>query len=436
MSKRFAWLLGILVLVLIGLLLACGNTYNSSSDGLVLVSSQGSGLLETFSFSLNSGSIAAVNNPPSDTGDQVCVLNGLPSSLVVDPAGAYAYTILTGTDICGTQGQAAILAFKVNSNGTMTAVGNPVADPNPTALVMDTTGKYLFVAEGLLGTVNSYALSGGNLTLTPGTFSLALPPGQGFQPPDLAAIAVTPMVLPPLVNGVQQAACSASGSNAPTAEYLYAADSVNNVVWEFGVDPSTGTLTNPPGKTQVAYFPSPSLPQTGPVLATPSGVAVDACNRFVYVANFRTNNVSAYTMCNGLPTQSPTHCPKSPASPDGSLVAVTNSPFGLSNGANGPGPMMSDPFGNALYVLDTLSNQVSTFRISPVTGSLTAGNPASVSTGLGPTSFAIRADDNWLFVANFNGGTISQYSIVPATGALTPLPPTTTDTQPWGVAVK
>ena len=33
-----------------GLLVACGSNYNPSSDGLVLVGSQGSALIETFSF--------------------------------------------------------------------------------------------------------------------------------------------------------------------------------------------------------------------------------------------------------------------------------------------------------------------------------------------------------------------------------------------------
>ncbi|SPF48551.1 exported hypothetical protein [Candidatus Sulfotelmatobacter kueseliae] len=436
MSKRFAWLLGVVVLVAIGLLVACGTTYNSSFDGLVLVSSQGSGLLETFSFSLNSGSIAAVNNPPSQTGDLTCVLNGIPSSIVADPAGAYAYTIITANQSdCGSSSTATgIAAFKINSDGTMTASGSLVPDPNPMRLLMDSTGKYLFVAEGLKGTVNSYAIgSGGSLTPVPGTFNLTLPAGSEFQTPNFAAVAVTPMVLPPLVNGILQAVCSSPGNNPPTSEYLYAADSVNNVVWEFSVNTSTGALGNPPNRSQVPYFPSPTSPPTGLALSVPAGVAVDACNRFVYVSNDLQNTVSAYTMCNGMPTASAQYCP---ATADGSLVAITGSPFNLSGGANGPGQMMTDPFGNYLYVLDLLSNQISIFRISTVSGSLTADTPAVVATGLQPTSFAIRSDDNWLFVANFQSATLSQYTITPATGALTPLPVTTTDNYPWGVAVK
>ena len=97
MSKRLAWLLGVVGLVLIGLLVACGTTYNSSSDGLVLVGSQGSGLIETFSFNLSSGHASAVDNTPGDTSNKVCVLNGVPSSVVMDPAGAFAYAIIKGT---------------------------------------------------------------------------------------------------------------------------------------------------------------------------------------------------------------------------------------------------------------------------------------------------------------------------------------------------
>jgi 6-phosphogluconolactonase (cycloisomerase 2 family) len=434
MSTRFAWLLGAVVLVLlaIGGLVACGSTYSSSSDGLVIVGSQGSALIQTFSFSLASGHIAGVSNPPPTP--------GIPTAIVLDPAGAYAYTIVAA-NAAVTNSSTGIAAFKVNSNGTMTAVGNVVTDPNPVALAMDTSGKFLFVAEGLNsvptppGTIPPtvpcpgttaqygicvYAISAGTLTPVPGTFNFVN--GTGFQTPNFAALAPTPTVLPSNgINGIQNSVCSDTGNNAPTTEYLYAADSVNNVVWEFQVDMSTGALGNPGIQATVPSFPAGSVP---------SGVAVDPCNRFVYVSNQTSNNVSAYTMCNGSVTQSSTNCPAT----DGKLVPVTGSPFSLTGGANGPGPMLVDPFGNFVYVVDVKSNMVSPFHISPVSGSLTAGSVAA--TGLQPTAIAIRGDDNWLFVTNFAGATLSQYSITPATGVLTPLPLVTTDNYPWGVAVK
>ncbi len=124
MSKRFGWLLGVAVLVSIGVLVACGSNYNASSDGLILVGSQGSGLIETFSFNLNNGGSSAVSNTPEDTSNLVCVLKGIPSSLVVDPKGTYAYAIINANSSCNTStftSTNGLLAFKVNSDGTMTA---------------------------------------------------------------------------------------------------------------------------------------------------------------------------------------------------------------------------------------------------------------------------------------------------------------------------
>jgi len=424
MSNRFAWLLGLVVLVTIGLLVACGTTYNSSTDGLVLLTSQGSGLLETFSFSLNKGSVSAVNNPPADTSNLTCVLNGIPSSLVVDPAGAYAYSIVTANiPECGTGSTTTgIAVFKVNSSGTMTATGSITTDPNPITLSMDSSGKSLFVAEGLGAAVNVYGISGGALTAVPNTYTFTLP--MGFMPPNFVALATTPTVFPGPINGTQPAVCTSTPP--PTSEYLYAVDQANYVVWEFAVNTSTGALGNPGSATTVPYFATD---------AVPAGVAVDPCNRFVYVSGSLYNKVSAYTICNGSTTQSPTCTSPSPL-PPGGLVPVTGSPFSLSGITNGPGPLVVDPYGNTLYVLDTLSNQISILRISPVSGSLTSGNPATVATGTQPISIAIRSDDNWLFVTNFQSATLSEYSVTPATGSLQPLPATQTDNQPWGLAVK
>src|SRR5260370_34712973 len=177
MSKRFAWLLGLAGLVVIGLLVACGTTYNSSSDGLVLTSSQGSALMETFSYSLANGHIAAVANPPSSTSNSTCVLPGIPSSIVLDPAGAYAYVIFNSSPVCSGS-KTGIAAFKVNSDGTLASVGSLTTDPSPVALAMDSAGKFLFVAEGLRGGGLSYSIrSGGSLTAVPGRFHFPPPPG-------------------------------------------------------------------------------------------------------------------------------------------------------------------------------------------------------------------------------------------------------------------
>jgi len=452
MSKRLAWLLGVVVLVSVGLLVACGSKYNASSDGLVLVGSQGSGLIETYSFNLGSGHVLSISNPPADTSSQTCVLGGVPSSLVVDPKGAYAYAIVVG-DPCGTNPNG-ILAFKVNSDGTTTVVGSPVAfNPEtvffpgttiqdtpapavvPGTMVMDPAGKFLFVADrattdstGLYvpGAVSVFAIgSGGSVTEVAGSpFFTTIPattlPQSGL---DIVSVAPTPTVFPAIgVNGVQNSVCSSL--SPPTSQYLYAVDKLGNQVFEFQVDMSSGVLSAPTGLTAIPSFGTDQ---------TPAGIGVDPCDRFVYVSDSLTDKVSAYTICSAV---SPT-C----IAADGRLMPVSGSPFGLSGSANSPGPLAVDPYGNYVYVLGTLSNTISPLKISPISGALTALSPAFVATGIGPKSIAIRGDDNWMFVTNFGstnlgGNTVSQYAITPATGALTVEQAIQTDNYPWGVAVK
>ena len=450
MSKRLGWLLAVVVLILIGLLVACGTTYNSSSDGLVLVGSQGSGLIETFSFNLGSGSASAVGNTPNDTINQVCVLNGLPSSLVLDPAGAYAYTIINANSSCDSssaKSATGLLALKVNSDGTTTTAGSLIPFQNvnisgdsvavvPSSLVIDAAGKFLFVADrattdatglNVPGSVSVFALgSGGAATEVPGSpfvpsTAPRILPQAGL---DIVGVAPSPTVFPPIgINGVQNSVCSAAALNPPTSEYLYAVDGLGNQVFVFNVNTTSGVLT---------LNPSPLVAiSTDPI---PAGVAVDPCDRFVYVSGSQNDRVSAYTICNGSATQSSTMCP---AIPDWSLQPVAGSPFSLTGSANRPGPLVVDPFGNFVYVLSTNSNTISGLRISPVSGALAALSPATVATGSGPKSIVIRADDNWMFVTNFNSpSSVSQYALTPASGALTAQPNIPTDNYPWGVAVK
>jgi 6-phosphogluconolactonase (cycloisomerase 2 family) len=415
MSKRF-WLLGFVGLVSIALLVACGSNYNPSSDGLVLVGSQGSSVIQTFSFNLNSGHVGSIANSTNDTGSLTCILNGSPSSMVAHPSGSYAYVIFNKSSQCPNATQLGIAIFQVKSDGTIKQVGSLVPDPSPVSLSMDAAGKFLFVAEG--GGVAVYAIGGGGATLT--SAGGASVNGLASLPPNIVAVAATPTVFPSIgINGQQKAVCS--GSNPPTSQYLYAVDSNNYAVWEFSVDTTTGALTTPPGISTVPGFSTD---------AVPVGVAVDPCDRFVYVSGSLHNKISAYTLCttviaNGV-------CPIA----NGALVAVSGSPFAVSGSANGLGPLVVDPSGNNVYVIGTLSNTLSAFTISPVSGSLTALNPATVATGSQPTSVAIRGDDNWMFVTNYGSATVSQYAITPATGALSVEAPIQTDNYPFGVAVK
>jgi len=416
MRTRFTWIVAILVLVAIGFLVACSTKYSSSSNGLVVVPSQGSAVMETFSLNLANGATSQINNvngPPTP---------GLPTSVILDPAGAFAYVIMQQSAAL-VPSVTGIGVFPIGSNGklgsgTTTPLNNTVGGTPvlPVALAIDSAGKFLFVADssnnGAPGTVSVFAVSSGTLTEVPGSpFPLPVEPGGSTA--STLALAVTPTVYPG-----QFSYCS--GHTPPTTENLYVTDSANYVLLNYSVDLSTGALTLLPYSTS-----SPGIPTD----QVPSGVAVDPCNRFVYVANSRTNDVSAYTICSAINLLSTPPCPIA----DFSLNPVAGTP---ASAGNSPGPMAVDAYGSFLYVVNTGSSNVSGYRINSSNGTLTPFNGGPVAAGLGANSIAVRGDDSWVFVANTNATSVSQYAIIPSTGSLSPVTPISTLDYPSGVAVK
>ncbi len=466
MRKRFTWFAAVLVLVSIGAVMACSTKYAASTNGLVIVPSEAGGptesgnlggpAMETFSIDLENGGVAQINNvngPP---------IPGLPGQVLIDPAGSYAYVIVTQNPVqsgsvtgiasfqIASDGKLAsptTAGFNPSTTGTATcvttvngvtttqqipvAVNAPVV---PTAMAIDSAGKVLFVADvatsgqgtytcngtsvtgsvPVAGAVSVFTVSSGSLTEVAGS-PFALPAENGGSIPSASALAVTHTTFP-----VQYAPCSQNG--APTAEDLYVTDAVNYVVLNYSVNLSTGVLTLVP-------MPASMGVATGTV---PSGVTVDPCNRFVYVANSNPDpSVSAYTMCSVISVNQ--NC----ETVDYHLQPVTGSPYAISPGDN-PGPIAVDSYGSFLYVVATGSDLIYGFKIGSSNGSLSPLTPATAATGIGPNSIAIRGDDSFVFVANNSSSTLSEYAVVPATGALSPqntIGISTFDT-PSGVAVK
>jgi 6-phosphogluconolactonase (cycloisomerase 2 family) len=438
--------LGVVVLLAIAMLLACSSKYSASSDGLVIVPSFGSAAVQSFSFSLTNGKASTVNSAPA--------ILGQPTAMVLDPTGTFAYVaIVPNSNVFNTVSASSVAAYTVKSDGTMSSAGAPAVlnQTNaatqycpmqpvaaiPNAMVMDSFGKFLFVSDGLTGAISVLAIgSGGTLTEVPGS-PFCVPGLQVGIAANLVGLAVTPTKYPALnTQSVQNAECSLVQQLPPsTPEYLYATDANNNVVWGFTMQSDgTPSLIVNPGTSTVLTFPADSVT---------TGVAVDPCNRFVFVTNNRSNTVSAYAICNQTSPARPPICDTNQY-PEGYLVQVPNSPFPLGGGTSGPnGPtvLAVDPLANFLYVVDNQSNQLSCFRITQVNGSLAPLSTATVATGINPAAIAIRGDDNWLFVANndtVNGfGVLSQYELSPATGVLTPFSTgIQTDNYPTAVAVK
>jgi 6-phosphogluconolactonase (cycloisomerase 2 family) len=400
---RTRWILGVAVLISIAVLVACSTNYSASNNGLVVVSMQENAHMDTFTLDLVNGNAAQINNangPPT---------NGQPTTVVLNPTGTFAYVMVTQSSTV-TDSATGIELFPVGSDGklgsgtTYTLKGGVL----PVAMVMDSAGKLLFVADSTPAAVSVFAVgSSGSLTEVSGSpFPVTEMPGGPTRGaiPSPSALAVTPTVYPPAF-----ALCS--GNVAPTTENLYVTDSTNYAVLNYSVS-AAGAL---------------NLVSESATGSVPSGVTVDPCDRFVYVSNSQPDDtVSAYTICRVVSLPS---CSKA----NYSLLPVSGSPFAA---GNSPGPLLMDAYAGFLYVVDRGQNAISSYRVSTTTGSLSPLSPTPITTNLYPTSIAIRSDDTWMFVTNLNSTNMSEYAITPATGALTPQPPVQTDGFPWGVAVK
>src|ERR1700730_2988896 len=142
----------------------------------------------------------------------------------------------------------------VANSGTKDPSGNPV--PGSVSV--------LSVSNGTLAEANQFSCATPN---SPGS-PFPLPPQAGGSNPSASALAVTRTSFP------QQFSFCSTGQTPPTTEYLLVTDLPNNVLLNYTVSP-TGMLT-----------PNTGMPATGIATGTnPAGVAVDPCNRFVYVAN-------------------------------------------------------------------------------------------------------------------------------------------------------
>jgi 6-phosphogluconolactonase len=105
--------------------------------------------------------------------------------------------------------------------------------------------------------------------------------------------------------------------------------------------------------------------------------------------------------------------------------------------ATGLGPQMITiaPGGTSAYVAATGANTIWQYSINPATGKLTPKSPATVAGGGAPHDLAVAPDGKNLYVVNVRGATIAQYAISPATGTLSGRPVSTAATVPVPEAI-
>jgi 6-phosphogluconolactonase len=177
----------------------------------------------------------------------------------------------------------------------------------------------------------------------------------------------------------------------PTGRFVYVANFLTDNVAAFRVNQETGELQEISG--------SPF--QAG---VEPRSVAVDPTGQFVYVANCGaptcdSGGISGYSINQDT----------------GALTAISGSPF---RAGRGPSAVAVDPSGYYVYAANFFSRDVSTFAVDPDTGALSKID--DFPAGQDPEALATDAYSQFVYVANLNDG-VSAYRIDFDKGSLFPI---------------
>jgi 6-phosphogluconolactonase len=332
-------------------------------------------------------------------------------------------------------GGGTIGVFTIGAGGVLTATDGTPSTPGfipvstnrkPHALAVDPSGPYLYVAnQG----VNTPPVADADVAIysidASGTLTAGAP----------ATVAATDQPL--------------SLALDPAGPYLYVGNNDN-----------AGT-----GGAIAAFAPVGGVlgaQLTGSPYATDSqadGIAVDAADGAVFVANFSSGTLVGYSIGTGGvltvlanspfvvgPTPPPIYAPYAVAVyPTGKYVYVTDVIDGIAAGAVDvyiydpiadtltqqqtravgvqPKSIAIDPTGQFLYVANSADGTVSGFTVDATTGLLTPIGGAAVATGGGvsgqPTALAIDPSGRYLYVANGDASNITTFAITAVTGVLT-----------------
>ena len=259
-----------------------------------------------------------------------------------------------------------VSAFTVNpQTGALAPVagGAVAADGNPSGIVVDRSGQFVYVSNRATSDVELFYVDSGT-----GALSLH----KQFYSPGTAGASIVV---------------------APSNQYLFVGGygSTTGSVFGFSLDSVSGALT---------------AGATSPVAAgnTPFGVAVDPTSQLLFATATFQHYLYVYSIGSG-----------------GALTQVPNSYFYTGSGPYGVAVSPTGGVnGGFLYTADNALNRVSAFAYD-ATGNLTEltqqGSPYFA--GSQPEGIAIDPTGKYLYLTNYGDGTVSAFAIDPASGGLT-----------------
>jgi 6-phosphogluconolactonase (cycloisomerase 2 family) len=380
-----------LVFAVVSLLVfsSCSSTNNAiTASGFVWVATSGDQMINTYSINSTSGAGSLVGSG---------VPSGVqPSAMVMTPDRTLLF-VANVDDNCGASTFCnQVREFSVNTDGTLKAVGSPVAMPTPAAsspqgmrmgLAVDPTGKLLFVTnQGNAGPLGQPNTVPGSISILP-ISSSGLPSTFNTAPSTLQGDAIG--------NGPVAVAV------APTGNFIYVANQFTNTVALFSYNATAATIAVP----AIASYATGANPAAlafsrcaGGKVLNANCAASDGDNLFIANSGL-SNNISIFAACIEV---TPT-C----ANPDGTLQVVSGSPV-PANGLGASSIIVSQQL-DFVYVVDTQSNDIAQFKYGPATGLLTALSPATISTGTSPVSGGITSDGAFVIVPDSGGSDLAVF---------------------------
>jgi YD repeat-containing protein len=338
--------------------------------------------VSVFAIDLTTGALAPVSNSPFAT------TGSAPFSVAVDPSSKFVFAL-------DASGGGLSMFYLDPSTGALTLLSPSAYATNfsPTSVSVDPSGLFVYVTGGLSNYITSFGISPTSGTLIPlGTLPARSAPAGLAISKGTAAVQYVP----------QYAYIAASGGTGGTAG--------SNNVFGYSIDSLAGSLTALSGSPVVEGF-------------SPEFAATDPFRSFLYIANHcsdtscsaTTGSVSAYDI----------------ASTTGALSAVAGSPFPA---GTAPASAVVDPSGQFAYVANSKDFTISGYTINSTTGALTAiaGSPFSVGTPSGASdqvvALATEPTGRYLFALTgcADGSCavgIAVFSINPLSGVLLTPPP-------------
>ena len=288
-----------------------------------------------------------------------------------------------------------IAAFTIGTNGQLSA-GKTYSTPGsePLALAVNATGTLLFVVD---------YYQAGFSDATPGPGALVVYPinsdGSLGSPVGTSGAAFAPLQCFPGGVAVSADGKFAYATNTNSVIVTTSSPTTGTVPATPSTCPAQGTISGFAVASNGALTPLPGSPYSAG--STPTGIAIDPTNRFVYATDSVQNQLIAYMI-----------------QPSGNLYPLPNGPFQT---GTFPVSVVVDPRGLYIYVSNYNASSISEYSLTQSTGAPSQGASAVYGTKA-PTPTCIVVEPSlgrYVYATDFTGSYITAGELNPHTGELT-----------------